>query len=422
MQSSAERYLGHLARNLEYEEHESRDLAWWQLAAAVRPRSRILAVVIACSLITSLSIWLVLPVVFALEGADIGPVYAGTLIGVPTAVAGPAVGLAFRTGLRLHDRHARYEARALAPATAVAEPAQTDRRRASAALSRAALRRPVRGGGLTVGLGYGPALTLTGELLFGARPNNTELLKGTFVNILVFGIIFGTAAGPTFGLIALLEAPIDLGSAATPVSLLAANRRTVLRQSMVLMPMLAILIVLLGRLWVVLLAGPVLGPLEWPWSGAVFIGTVGGLTGAGSTPSPSPPGASGCSSPASGCRSPGACPARRSPSWRTPTAAACCARPAPSTSSATPDCRNTSAATRRTRRRASAGGDQTIPSSTGIALFGKHVADHGRRHHLGSLRDKHRGTRAQKRPGQIAHQEIDLVQPRVLSCSGDRLQ
>lgn len=275
---SAEQYLGYLARNLEYEEHEGRDLAWWQLAAVVRPRSRILAVVIACSLITSISVWLVLPVVFALQGAQVGFILRGTLI--ESLLFGPAVGLAFGLvyGFMTVLRGMKIEPSRL-------QLQLPSRRRLTGDLYRQKYRGRFYGGlfgGLTVGLGYGPALSLTDELLFGARLTSAEVLKGTFVNILVFGIIFGTSAGPTFGFVSLLEAPIDLGTAATPVSLLTANRRTVLRQSMVLMPMFTLLILLLGRAWASLLSGPVLGPLQWPWSAGIFIGLVGGLTGAGS--------------------------------------------------------------------------------------------------------------------------------------------
>lgn len=77
---------------------------------------------------------------------------------------------------------------------------------------------------------------------------------------------------------AALEAPLDIASAATPVSLLSANRATVRLQVVVLVPALTLAIALGGGL-VVQLLGPVVGPLNWPLTDALFIGAVGGLGG-----------------------------------------------------------------------------------------------------------------------------------------------
>lgn len=272
----AEGYLGHLARHLgRGAEHERRDLAWWQLADAVRPSSRILAVVLACMLITDVSDWLITVPTDLLEGSGIAFTLRSCLAGA--LFVGPAVGLAFglvygfttvfldtalepsRLQLRTPDRSRRSSG--------------THRRRilvwSSAGLS----------GGLVLGLGYSPAQTLA-EWFTGRPVDDGVSLRSTLINVLVFGLIFGLAGGLVFGLLAALETPLDIGSAATPVSVLATNRTTVRRQILALVPLLTIVITLSGVLWVALLQGLV-GPLYWPlWATGLSVGLAGGLIGA----------------------------------------------------------------------------------------------------------------------------------------------
>jgi hypothetical protein len=269
----ARRWLGHLASHLgRSSDQDNRDLAWWQLGRLLRPSTRVLAVMLATALATALADWLViLPLAMIQYGAAPG-LRAGLLDGL---AAGPPAGIAF--GLIYAFMTARGRA--------VFEPSRMrlrlpgrrgDRARASG-------RRYVRWGGagflggLAVGIGWGPARTLELWLLSGARIGAAPGIEATLVNMLCFGLIFALAAGTGLGLLALLETPLDTGTAATPVSLLAANRTTVVRQVLVAAPLLAVVISVGGWAIVALLQGLV-GPLSWPASGGIVVGVVGGVS------------------------------------------------------------------------------------------------------------------------------------------------
>ncbi|MGW2992157.1 XRE family transcriptional regulator, partial [Streptomyces sp. NPDC001193] len=136
----------------------------------------------------------------------------------------------------------------------------------------------VMAGGFVMGVGCACALAVERELAYGALVLNLEVLEGVAVNMLVFGLIFGAGTGLVFGLLAAFEAPLDVASAADPISLLAANRATVRRQLLALVPLLALSVAFGGGLIVALLDG-FLGDLNWEaWDG-LFVGAVVGLGG-----------------------------------------------------------------------------------------------------------------------------------------------
>jgi transcriptional regulator with XRE-family HTH domain len=272
----AEKYLGYLARHLGRDtEHDRRDLAWWQLAATVRTSSRILAVVLACMLINDVSDWLVSVPLDLAEGH--GGAFALRMCLAESVLVGPPVGLAFGLvyGFTIVFRKAALEPSRLQ----LRLPGRS--RRAGGGRTRRFTTMFFIGlsGGMTLGLGYGPAQTLEWEWLTNATPLHTAAIEGTLINVLVFGLTFGLAGGLVFGLVAVLETPLDIGTAATPVSLLATNRTTVLRQILALIPLLTVAIAFSGVFWVALLQG-LLGPLSWPLvASGLTIGLVGGLTG-----------------------------------------------------------------------------------------------------------------------------------------------
>ncbi|MCU7827050.1 hypothetical protein [Kitasatospora sp. DSM 101779] len=134
-------------------------------------------------------------------------------------------------------------------------------------------------GGSVMGIGCACALTLERALYLASPLTDPRVIEGTLINMVCLGLTFGTAAGLVFGLLAALEAPVDVTSAATPVSLLSSNRATAARQVLVLATTLTVAITLGGRLVVELLQGP-LGPLRWGLVDGLFIGAVGGLGGA----------------------------------------------------------------------------------------------------------------------------------------------
>jgi hypothetical protein len=86
------------------------------------------------------------------------------------------------------------------------------------------------------------------RLLYGTHLGTAPVIQATLINMLCFGIIFATAGGIGLGLMTLLETPLDTGPAATPARLLVTNRMTVLRQVLVMAPLLAVVIGVAG--WV----------------------------------------------------------------------------------------------------------------------------------------------------------------------------
>ncbi|MEU2630094.1 helix-turn-helix domain-containing protein [Kitasatospora sp. NPDC007106] len=265
----AERWLGHLAHHLVRLDRDRHDLAWWQLADSVPLPTRILAVVLATALSVTLSDWLV-----ALLGTRLG---IGEIL-VQGSLMGPVAGLAFGSVYAVMV--------GLGTGTAF-EPSRV---RLALPTARAGLgRRPLRTfaarfghgllGGSVMGVGCACALTLERALYLGSPLTDPRVIESTLINMVCLGLTFGTAAGLVFGLMAALEAPVDVTSAATPISLLSSNRATVVRQLLVLATTLTVAIALSGRLVVELLQGP-LGPLRWGLSDGLFIGAVGGIGGA----------------------------------------------------------------------------------------------------------------------------------------------
>ncbi|MEV7028221.1 XRE family transcriptional regulator, partial [Kitasatospora sp. NPDC093558] len=250
------------------------DLAWWQIGGSVRRPARILATVLAAALCVTVAEWIVGVVLvvfygsnpqvkgerFLLESVLLGPI-AGLAVGAVYAVMTIFGGLALEptyVRLRLFARH-----HGGGPGTV-----RVFTGRFAAIML----------GGTVIGLGAAPAQTLQHALYFGTPLADAEVIEGTLINMLVYGLIFGSAAGVVFGLTSMLEAPLDTASAATPVALLTSNRTTVSRQVLVLVPAFTLAIALGGRLIVVLLSGP-LGVLNWPLADGLYIGAIGGIGG-----------------------------------------------------------------------------------------------------------------------------------------------
>ncbi|MFE7466387.1 helix-turn-helix domain-containing protein [Streptomyces sp. NPDC057499] len=269
----AERWLGYLAHHLARSDREQQDLAWWRIGDSLRLSTRLLAVVVVSALCVAVADWAVnlfvlsFPADAAFEvllvGGSMGLV-AGLAFGSVHAVLVRLGGTAFepahvRLGLRLPG----------AGTGGVRRPVRAFAARFGAVLP----------GGFVMGVGCACALALQRRLFYGIPLTNELVIRGTLINMLVFGLIFGTGAGLVFGIVAALEAPLDVASAATPAGLLASNRATVVRQVLVLAPMLTLAIAVGGRLFAGLLDG-ILGPLSWPLSDALFIGAIGGLGGA----------------------------------------------------------------------------------------------------------------------------------------------
>ncbi|MGW7332050.1 helix-turn-helix domain-containing protein [Streptomyces sp. NPDC054840] len=272
----ARRYLGHLADHLDRPERRmGQDLAWWQLRDSLRLSSRILAVVLACSLVTALADWMVFPAKNLAAGR--GAAFAlGTGL-LDAVLFGPAVGLAF--GL-VYGLMAVLGIRAFEPSRVRMRLPGRGRRGVGPTSRRFATLVPAGLlGGFVMGLGCGLAFTVGAQLTYGGVLVNAAVIEATAVNCLMYGLTFALAGGLVLGLVATLETPIDLGSAATPTDLLAINRSIVVRQALFLAPMLTLVIAFGGRLMTELLQD-VVGPLTWPMADGLALGAVGGVAGA----------------------------------------------------------------------------------------------------------------------------------------------
>ncbi|MEW2135591.1 helix-turn-helix domain-containing protein [Streptomyces sp. NPDC005409] len=267
----AERWLGHLAHHLVRLDRERQDLAWWQLGDSLSRSTRTMVFALATAVSITLIDWVV--------GLLLTPLSIGELL-LRGVLMGPAAGLCFGAVYAMADRSG---------GAAAFEPARVrlTLRAAHDGLGRRPLRtftfRVGQGliGGTVLGVGCACALTLQRALVAGTRLTDPHVVEGTFINMLVLGLIFGSAGGLVFGLMAALEAPVDVTAAATPVSLLASNRTTAGRQLLILAPAFTVSIAFGGHLIVHLLRGA-MGPLNWGVGENLFIGAAGGLGGAAS--------------------------------------------------------------------------------------------------------------------------------------------
>ncbi|MFD2419951.1 helix-turn-helix domain-containing protein [Amycolatopsis pigmentata] len=263
-----QRWLGYLAHHVT--RLGSPDLAWWQLGDSLGNSSRILGVVLASAAVTTLVDWLILlPLDVIKVGFPFG-LEAGLLDGL---LIGPLVGLGFGLVYGLMTvfggvvfQPSYVQMRLLGRNSQVPMVRTFTGRFGSGLL-----------GGCMVGLGYGSVSAVVRGTVYGL-PSMDVLIRTALINMLVSGAVFGLAAGIVFGLVAALETPLDLNSAASPLTMLRANRTTVIRQVLALAPALALAITFGGTLVVASLQG-LLGPLVWGLGG-LATGVVGGLSGA----------------------------------------------------------------------------------------------------------------------------------------------
>ncbi|MEV0697461.1 helix-turn-helix domain-containing protein [Saccharopolyspora sp. NPDC050389] len=263
-------WLGYLANNLD--RLDTGDLKWWLVGGSLRRSSRILAVVLASALVTAVvDALFFLPFYVIQHGLGFGTGLA-LLDGLMT---GTELGLAFGLlyGLLVvyggvGFEPSRMQVRLLGRSRRTGRRARTAATRFCAGLL----------GGFVVALGYAPVSTFMRTVLNESPFPDDVAIKLTLVNFLVFGLIFGLALGTGFALVSVLETPLDINSAATPIAMLAANRSTVVRQTVMLAPLAMLLIAVGGRLVVDALQEP-LGPLNWPLFDGLIIGAVGGTSG-----------------------------------------------------------------------------------------------------------------------------------------------
>ncbi|NDZ66822.1 helix-turn-helix domain-containing protein [Streptomyces cyaneofuscatus] len=268
--AKAERRLGHLAHHLVRLDHERQDLAWWRLGRSLSRWSRIWAFTLATAVSVTLAVWIV--------GVLLNPLTLGAVL-LQGLLMGPAAGLTFGAVYALTDR---YGGEAFEPTRVRLTLRFTHGGPVHRPLRTVALR-SVQGllGGTVAGIGCACALTLERALVQRIPLLDQDVVVDTLLNMVILGLIFGSAGGLVFGAMGLLEAPVDVMTAATPVSLLAANRATAARQFLILAPALSVTIAVGGYLIVELLRG-VMGPLHWEVADSVLFGAACGLGGAAS--------------------------------------------------------------------------------------------------------------------------------------------
>ncbi|MFB7937971.1 helix-turn-helix domain-containing protein [Streptomyces sp. NPDC056049] len=267
----AERWLGYLAHHLVRLDRDRHDLAWWQVGDSLSRSTRTLAIAVVTALCVALADWSIGLLLTPIGIAEL--LLQGTLMG---SVAGLAFGSVYalmdRSGGRTDFEPARF---------------RLTLRAAHDRLGRSPLRtflvrfgHGLFGGGV-MGIGCACAMALERSLYWGIPLTDPRAVESTLINMLFLGLTFGSAAGLVFGLIAALEAPVDVTAAATPVRVLASNRTTVGRQFLVLATALTAAIAGGGYLLVLLFHGS-LGPLNWDMPDSLFIGMIGGLGGGAS--------------------------------------------------------------------------------------------------------------------------------------------
>ncbi|MGW7400181.1 helix-turn-helix domain-containing protein [Streptomyces cyaneofuscatus] len=268
--AKAERRLGHLAHHLVRLDHERQDLAWWRLGRSLSRWSRTWAFTLATAVSVTLAVWIV--------GVLLNPLTLGAVL-LQGLLMGPAAGLTFGAVYALTDR---YGGEAFEPTRVRLTLRFTHGGPVHRPLRTVALR-SVQGllGGTVAGIGCACALTLERALVQRIPLLDQDVVVDTLLNMAILGLIFGSAGGLVFGAMGLLEAPVDVMTAATPVSLLAANRATAARQFLILAPALSVTIAVGGYLIVELLRG-VMGPLHWEVADSVLFGAACGLGGAAS--------------------------------------------------------------------------------------------------------------------------------------------
>ncbi|WP_052441633.1 helix-turn-helix domain-containing protein [Streptacidiphilus anmyonensis] len=260
--TAVRRYLRHLAGHLDRSGHLDppghldrpgrdhrpgqrgrQDLAWWQLAGTVGLSLRILAVVLACTVVTIGSTALVSAAMTASGlGRWITP-GAGPLSGL---TAGPIIGLAFGLAYGI----------AVAGGRVAFEPSRVrlrfpGRRRRTGDASGRRVRTASLTGlliGFVVGVAYGPSARTLGVTPRQGHGTPLTLTDALLVGSLFDGVTFALAIGFALGLMAALEAPLDPGAAATAIGLLAVNRTTVLRQALLVAPLVTLTVAVLMRL------------------------------------------------------------------------------------------------------------------------------------------------------------------------------
>ncbi|WP_439945858.1 helix-turn-helix domain-containing protein [Streptomyces sp. BBFR109] len=254
-----QRWLGHLARHLT--ELRTPDLAWWRLGHGLRRSTRTLVT----ALVTALVIGFVDTVMsVGFSGSLANGLLDGAIVGL---LAGFLFGLVHWFTYTVTGKDVRPSAVRLR----IRGRPETTTWRAGPRLVIGTL------GGTLFGCAYGFAVGLVRA--FSWHAGLSSALSLGLIDAIVFGLIFGGAAGLTFCLLGLLETPLDVVSAVSPGSVLRTDRRTVLTQLCFWAPVFGSAVGLGAGVVVDLLQGH-LGRLVADPMVSLMLGTISGLGGA----------------------------------------------------------------------------------------------------------------------------------------------
>ncbi|MEU2711936.1 helix-turn-helix domain-containing protein [Streptomyces sp. NPDC007205] len=251
-------WLGYLAHHLTL--LGTPDLAWWRLGSGLRRSTR--------TLVTSLAVGLALGLVDCAVGTAFGPL-------TPQIVDGAIVGLF--SGLMFGLTH--WLTFTVRDMTVAPSAVRLRLRGRTGTIGWRTVPRLVLGslGGAAFGFGYGFVLGTTNGVGWGT--GFPAALHIGLIDGILFGLVFGCGTGLTYGLLGLLETPLDLRSAVNPRGLLNTDRRTAAAHLLVWTPTFGLVVGGGATVAVTLLQG-LLGPLIWPLAAAVKVGVISGLGGA----------------------------------------------------------------------------------------------------------------------------------------------
>ena len=256
------RSLGYLAQHLK-QRHKS-DLAWWELGTTLRRPSRMIVIGLlsgsSIGLIVSFVDWFIYTLAYAGPVRGLMPrlvhaLFMGLFDGL---INGPPAGLVFALA---HGIGLTFKGAALEPSRVQIRirrrTKQSDARSTPEILARAGI-------GLVAGFAAGAGIGLVTGLLSAAYTWDAEWLMVGPVDAVVFGLALAFGGGLVGGLMAWLEAPIDIESAVGPRDLLNANRKTALLQLFMFGPLIGLIAGVGIGLIAELLKGSLWGvPLQW---------------------------------------------------------------------------------------------------------------------------------------------------------------
>ncbi|MFI9237626.1 helix-turn-helix domain-containing protein [Streptomyces sp. NPDC053079] len=250
-------WLGYLAHHLD--RLDTPNLEWWRLGSGLRRSTR--------TLVTALVICLVIGLVDCL----VGTLFDTLEFQLPDGLVVGTIG-GFMFGI-LHWFMVAARDTAVAPSGVRMKMSGRDGKAARRAASQLVIGLLA---GLVFGFGYGFIRGIHDGIVFGVGPAMT--LRAGLYDGMIYGLPFSLAAGPTFGLLGLLQTPLDIRSAISPASLLRTNCRTVTAQLLVWAPTFGLLVGV-GAGVVVRVLPALLGPIAWNTASSLKLGLISGLCG-----------------------------------------------------------------------------------------------------------------------------------------------